>query len=168
MPVLQRGHLRFLPENWPRCVMSALLVRTSNAQAPPTVVTVAGEIDIATVPALRRHLVSLPGCSTIVELSGVQLLSAAGLTELVDLHDRLTRAGVDLVLATATASVRRVLAITGLDDTVLLADTLDDAVHLLTTPIPQRPPPRSLSATRSCGYAAKSSVAARPSGRATR
>jgi anti-sigma B factor antagonist len=111
--------------------MSALLVRTSSAQAPPTVVTVTGEIDIATVPALRRHLLSLPDCSTILDLSGVQLLSAAGLTELVDLRDRLVRADARLALAAAPPVVRRVLAITGLDDTMTLTDTLDDAVHLM-------------------------------------
>jgi anti-sigma B factor antagonist len=134
--------------------MSALLVRTFIPQAAPTLVIVAGDIDIdiATAPALRRHLLSLPACSTILDLSGVQLLSAAGLTELVDLHDRLTHADARLVLAAAPPLVRRVLAITGLDDTMTLADTLDDAIHLMTTPIPQRPRPLSLaSATRSCG-----------------
>jgi anti-anti-sigma factor len=131
--------------------MSALLVRASIAQAPPTLVTVAGEIDIASVPALRRHLLSLPDCSTILELSGVELLSAAGLTELVDLRDRLTRADARLALAAAPRLVRRVLVIAGLADTMMLADTLDDAVQLVTTPIPQRPRPRLFSAARSCG-----------------
>jgi anti-sigma B factor antagonist len=127
--------------------MSALLVRTSSALAPPTVVTIAGEIDIATAPALRCHLLSLPGRSTILELSGVPLLCAAGLTELVDLHDRLTRADARLALAAVPPPVRRVLAITGLDDRMTLTDTLDDAVHLMTIPISQRRP-QSSSATR--------------------
>ena len=133
--------------------MSALLVRASIAKAPPTLVTVAGEIDIASAPALRRHLLSLPDCSTILELSGVELLSAAGLTELVDLRDRLSRADARLALAAAPRLVRRVLVIAGLADTMMLADTLDDAVQLVTTPIPQRPRPRPrlFSAARSCG-----------------
>ena len=132
--------------------MSALLVRTSTAQAPPTLVAVAGEIDIATVTTLRRHLLSLPDCSTILDLSEVSLLSAAGLTALVDLHDRLTRADARLALAAASPSVRRVLTITGLDDTMTLADTLDDAVHLVATPTSRRIRPRSLvSGARSCG-----------------
>ena len=116
--------------------MSALLIRASIAQAPPTLVTVAGDIDTATVAGLRRHLLSLPACSTVLDLSGVQLLSAAGLTELVDLRDRLTRADARLALAAAPRLVRRVLAITGLDDTMMLADTLHDAVQLVATPIP--------------------------------
>jgi len=119
--------------------MSALLIRTAIPQAPPTLVTVAGDIDIASAPSLRRHLLSVPECSTVLDLSGVQLLSAAGLTELVDLRDRLTRADARLALAAAPRLVRRVLTITGLDDTMLLADTVDDAVHLVTAPIPPAP-----------------------------
>ena len=116
--------------------MSALLIRTSIPQAPPTLVTVAGDIDIASAPSLRCHLLSVPESSTVLDLSGVQLLSAAGLTELVDLRDRLTRADARLALAAAPRLVRRVLGITGLDDTMMLADTLHDAVQLVTTPIP--------------------------------
>ena len=123
--------------------MSALLVRTSSAPAPPTVVTVAGEIDIATAPALRSHLLSLPGCSTVLDLSGVPLLCAAGLTELVDLHDRLARVDARLALAAAPPPVRRVLAITGLDNMVTLTATLQDAVHLVAAPIRRRTWPRS-------------------------
>ncbi len=118
--------------------MSALLVRTSSALAPPTVVTVTGEIDIATAPALRRHLLSLPGCGTVLDLSGVPLLCAAGLTELVDLHDRLTRVDARLALAAAPRPVRRVLVITGLDNTMTLTDTLPDAVNLVAAPVPRR------------------------------
>jgi len=137
--------------------MSALLVRTSIAQAPPTLVTVAGVIDTATVAGLRRHLLSVPACSTVLDLSGVELLSAAGLTELIDLRDRLTRADARLAVAAAPRLVRRVLAITGLDDTMVLADTVDDAVHLVTTPIPPRRRPRPFSATRPCGCIAATS-----------
>ena len=130
--------------------MTALLVEISPAQPPPTLVMITGELDIASVPALRRHLLALPECSTILDLSGVELLSAAGVTELVDLRGRLTIADARLVLAAAPRPVRRVLAITGLDQTMVVADTVDDAVHLLTAEIPRRPPPRAVPATRSC------------------
>ncbi len=121
-----------------------MLVRTLPTGVPLTPVAVVGEIDIASVPALRRHLLALPDTSTILELSGVDLLSAAGLTEVVDLRDRL--AGVDASLAVAAARplVRQVLAITGLDDSIMLTDTVDDAVHLMTTGSPHRRRPLSL------------------------
>ena len=135
--------------------MPALLIQTSPTQTPPTLVTIAGEIDIASAPALRRHLLSLPEFDTVLELSWVKLLSGAALTELVDLRDRLAQADARLALAATSPSARRVLAITGLDDTMLLADTLDEAVHLVATAMPQRPRTRPrlslVSPTRSCG-----------------
>lgn len=118
--------------------MQALLVRTSLAQAPPTLIAVTGEIDIATAPALRRHLSAVPDCHTVLELSEVRLLSAAGVTELVVLCDRLTRASARLAIAAAPRHVRRVLTVTGLADIVILADTVDDATHLITAATPQR------------------------------
>ena len=126
--------------------MSALLVRTSTGHAPPTLVTVTGEIDIATAPSLRRHLLPLPDCSTILDLSGVRLLSAAGLTELVDLRERLIRTDACLALAAARPLVQRVLVITGLADTVTVAGTLDEAVYLLccgVDPVVRSTPPPS-------------------------
>jgi anti-sigma B factor antagonist len=131
--------------------VSALLVRTILAHAPPTLVTVAGEIDIATAPALRRHLSAVPDGHIVLELSDVRLLSAAGLTELVDLRDRLSRAAARLAIAAAPRHVRKVLTITRLDDTVLLADTVDDAVRLVTAQTPlHRPALWVASTTWSC------------------
>ncbi len=92
----------------------------------------------------------------------MELLSAAALSELVDLRDRLAQADARLALSAAPPVVRRVLAITGLDDTMLLADTLDDAVHLVTTPTRQRLQRLSLvSATRSCGLRRRHSEGSR-------
>lgn len=112
--------------------MSVLLVQVFPAQASPTLVTVAGEIDSASAPRLRRRLLALPDGGTIVELSGVRLMSAAGLTELVGLRDRLARAGAPLALAGARPPVRRVLTITGIAGTVVVTGTVDEATRLIT------------------------------------
>jgi anti-anti-sigma factor len=104
-------------------------------------VTIAGEIDIASVPALRRHLRAVPTCHTVLELSGVQLLSAAGVTELVDLRERLTRADAALAVAAAPPVVRRVLAITGLATTIIITDTVEDAIDLVAVDRSRRRPP---------------------------
>jgi len=127
--------------------MGTLLVEVLIAQAQPTLVTIAGEVDLATVPVLRRHLHALPERSTVLDLSGVQFLSAAGVTELIDLHARLMRVDAGMALAGASTMVRRVLAITGLDDMVALADTPADAVRLIASPTPGGWSPSS-SATR--------------------
>jgi anti-anti-sigma factor len=130
--------------------MNALLVDVLIAQTRPTLVTIAGEIDIATAPVLRDHLHALPARSTVLELSGVRLLCAAGVTELVDLHARLTRADALMALAGASTGVRRVLTITGLDAVMALTDTPTEAVRLMGSPTPGRRPPSS-SAARAHG-----------------
>jgi anti-anti-sigma regulatory factor len=63
-----------------------------------TLVTIAGEVDIATCPELRGHLETLPYRSTVVQMSEVELLFAAGLTVLLDLRGRFARAGARVVL----------------------------------------------------------------------
>lgn len=128
--------------------MRALLVEVLVAQARPTLVTIAGEIDLVTAPALRRHLLALPERSTVLELSGVRLLSAAGLAELVDLNARLTRAGALIALTGASRTVRRMLAITGLDRVVALTETSAEAVRLMAGPTPE---PRSPSSAATGG-----------------
>ena len=131
--------------------MSALLVHIAAVQTPPMLVKLAGEIDIRTVASLRRHLRTLPNDSTIVEMAGVRLLSAAGVAELVDLRDRLARVDKHLALAAARPLVRRILAITGIADTVLLADTVAAATGLIsTTGRPRAPERRPASSIRSC------------------
>ena len=131
--------------------MSALLVHIAAVQTPPMLVKLAGEIDIRTVASLRRHLRTLPNDSTIVEMAGVRLLSAAGVAELVDLRDRLARVDKHLALAAARPLVRRILAITGIADTVLLADTVAAATGLIsTTGRPRAPEWRPASSIRSC------------------
>ena len=118
--------------------MNAPLVDVLIARTQPTLVTIAGEIDLATAPVLRHHLHALPARSTVLELSGVRLLCAAGVTELVDLHARLARADALMALAGASTGVRRVLTITGLDAIMALTDTPADAVRLLAGPMPGR------------------------------
>jgi anti-sigma B factor antagonist len=129
--------------------VSALLVHVTAAQTPPTLVELAGEIDVGSVPTLRRHLRALPSDSTIVEMAGVRLLSAAGVAELVDLRDRLARVDKCLALAAARPLVRRILAVTGIGDTVLLADTVGAATDLISATGRQRAGRRPASPVRS-------------------
>ena len=88
-------------------------------------VRVAGEIDVATAPALRRgaHRASPPsGAGEIeVELDGVSFLDSSGLGVLLGAHKRLVEAGGQGVrISGARDTVRRVLEITGLDTTFAL------------------------------------------------
>ena len=75
-------------------------------------VTLSGEIDIYTVQTACRALDSIDGAATI-DLAGVELLSAAGLSELARVARRVGCLQVTLVGARPT--VRRVLEIARFD-----------------------------------------------------
>src|SRR5690349_16533154 len=107
--------------------VSALIVHVRACPAP-TLVTVAGAIDLATAPQLRERLLPLPDDDLILDTSQVRLLAAAGLHALQELQERRTRAGAQLVLAAPSDPVRRVLCVTGLDKTLPVAACVEDAV----------------------------------------
>ena len=107
--------------------MSALIVRVRTAPVP-TLVAVAGEIDLLTALQFRDELGALPDGDVVLDLSGVRLLAAAGLSVLLDLQDRQARLGAQVVLAAARPLVRRVLCMTGLDRNLPMIATIDEAV----------------------------------------
>ncbi|MFG1951823.1 STAS domain-containing protein [Micromonospora sp. NPDC048830] len=74
-----------------------------------------GEIDIATVGALRSALWAAPSRPLLrLDLSGVRLLSTAGVRALVAAHRRIRARGGVLVLVDPAPTVARVLRVTGL------------------------------------------------------
>jgi anti-anti-sigma factor len=83
-----------------------------------TIAELTGELDIASVPALRDQLLSLlrPGSSRLViDLSRVSFCDASGLAVLVNTGRRARLLGGFLRLAAVSPQVGRVLNITGLD-----------------------------------------------------
>ncbi|MEH1101111.1 STAS domain-containing protein [Micromonospora sp. CPCC 205561] len=82
-----------------------------------------GEIDIATVPAFRSALWAAPVRPVLrLDLSGVRLLSAAGLRTLVAAHLRVRARGGELVLLHPDPVVGRVLRATGLHRVIPIVD----------------------------------------------
>ncbi|MFJ8578045.1 STAS domain-containing protein [Micromonospora sp. NPDC093277] len=74
-----------------------------------------GEIDIATVGAFRAALWAAPARPMLrLDLSGVRVLSAAGVRALVAAHLRIRARGGELVLVDPDPVVTRVLRATGL------------------------------------------------------
>nr|WP_083802160.1 STAS domain-containing protein [Micromonospora sp. ATCC 39149]QLJ96455.1 STAS domain-containing protein [Micromonospora carbonacea] len=74
-----------------------------------------GEVDIATVSVLRAALWAAPARPLLrLDVSGVRLLSAAGVRALVAAHRRVRARGGELVLVDPTPTVARVLHVTGL------------------------------------------------------
>ncbi|MEU4555640.1 STAS domain-containing protein [Micromonospora violae] len=76
---------------------------------------VAGEVDIATVAALRSALWSAPARPVLqLDVAGLRLLSAAGVRALLAAHLRVRARGGELVLVDPSPVVARVLRVSGL------------------------------------------------------
>lgn len=113
--------------------MSALIVQVRTAPTV-TLVTVAGEIDLLTAPQLRDQVRTLPDGDVVLNVSGVRLLAAAALSVLLELQDRRARAGAQVVLAGTPPSIHRVLVVIGLDQTLPMITTVEEAFAFVTDP----------------------------------
>ena len=95
-----------------------LIVRHLDAGGTP-VVSVAGEVDLATVPRLRDALVLAaidhPGERVAMDLDGVTMLDSTGLGVLVGALRRITAAGGDLVIVCSAPRLLDLLAQCRLD-----------------------------------------------------
>jgi anti-anti-sigma factor len=90
-------------------------------------VRAAGEVDIATVAAFRAALWSAPVRPVVrLDLSGVRVLSAAGVRTVVAAHRRVRAQGGELVLVDPDPVVSRVLRVTGLHRVIPVVDSLVD------------------------------------------
>ncbi len=96
-----------------------------------TVVTVEGEVDMATAPTLRERLHALvaDGRRTIiVDLEKVDFLDSTGLGVLIGAMRRLRSADGDLIVVVTQPRIRKVFEITGLDRAFRMHDSVDDAL----------------------------------------
>jgi anti-sigma B factor antagonist len=94
------------------------------------VVTVAGEIDVATVATLREPLNALAesGRLVIADLNQVGFMDASGLGVIVGASRRAAAHGASLHVVCGRRT-RQLFHVTGLDRQVPLARTLDEALQ---------------------------------------
>jgi anti-sigma B factor antagonist len=97
------------------------------------VVTVAGEIDIATVAQLRERLAALAvsGVPLVADLDQVSFIDATGLGALVGAAREAAEHGTSLHLVCAQPQTRRLFRITGLDRQIPLAHDLAEVLRAL-------------------------------------
>jgi anti-sigma B factor antagonist len=99
----------------------------------------AGELDIATAPALREQLLSLlrPGSSRlIIDLSKVTYCDSSGLAVLVGTGRRARLLGGSLHLAAASSQTRQILQLTGLGRYLPVFPTVSAAAAIPPAPRP--------------------------------
>jgi anti-sigma B factor antagonist len=95
------------------------------------IVTLAGDLDIASAPAARERLLSLlrPGaCRLVIDMSAVRYTDASGLAVLVNTKRRAILLGGELRLAALQPEVARVLTATGLSRHLAAYPTVGAAV----------------------------------------
>ena len=96
------------------------------------VVTVRGEVDLATSPRLRDTLVDLTDAddpNVVVDLDDVGFIDSTGIGVLVGGVKRARSHGGDLSLVCTQRRILKVLEITGLLQVFTVHRSLDDALH---------------------------------------
>lgn len=96
-----------------------------------TVVSLYGELDVATSPELREQLIRVVGdgrARIVLDLEGVDFLDSTGLGTVVAALKRARTHGGDLRLVCTRGRITRLFELTGLDKAVPLLPTLDAAV----------------------------------------
>jgi anti-anti-sigma factor len=96
------------------------------------VLTVVGDLDLATAPELTRlglELVEAGATSVVVDAQKLAFCDSSGLSALVQIANRLDDSR--LAIAAPTPIVRRVLEMSGLVDAFVVTDSLPDALAAL-------------------------------------
>jgi len=96
-------------------------------------ITVAGEVDYASVAGLRVRLFRLAATDRplVADLDRVSFIDAAGLGALAVAASRAAAHGASLRVVCAQPRIRRLFRVTGLDQAVSLVGTLDEALCTL-------------------------------------
>jgi anti-anti-sigma factor len=116
-------------------VDAALSVRFEGGEEGPLRAVLAGEIDFASSSSMQARITSAlerHGVRTLIlDLSEVDFMDSSGLRAIVQIQRELSESDGGMVLFDPTAQVRRILALTGLDQHLRVADTADQAERLL-------------------------------------
>jgi len=106
--------------------MDGQLLQVATKRNGATIVVRAeGEVDMNTVPLFGQALADAcaeagPPMAVVADLSDVTFLSSAGLTALLEAHNRCLDNGTPLRVKITHHSVRRALEITGMDQILTL------------------------------------------------
>jgi anti-sigma B factor antagonist len=88
------------------------------------VLTVAGELEMATVPRFAQLAEDVPpGSRVVVDMGDLEFVDSAGLHVLLDLHRRSKQEGWELALARPPTAVMRLLRLLKLENRFAIRDT---------------------------------------------
>ena len=98
------------------------------------VVTPTGEVNLQTLPEMRRLLLDhlARGCNLVVDLGDVSYIDSSGIASLVEGHQMARKGGKRFVLAHLGPAALRVLQPARLDKVFTILSTVDEGVAELT------------------------------------
>jgi anti-sigma B factor antagonist len=94
-----------------------------------SVITVSGELDLASSAALEEELVRLAESDSeqvILDLRGLEFMDSTGLSTVVKAHQRAQEAGQRFGLVRGPQQVQRLLSLTGVAERLPFADTPEE------------------------------------------
>lgn len=95
-----------------------------------TVMSLAGELDSSTVPALKSALEEACASRIVVDLSSLDFMDSSGISALVEAHHRSRVGGAAVVVVVRPESVPwRVIELTNLAQLVPIAESLSKALR---------------------------------------
>lgn len=106
---------------------------TLNGGSSTRVVRAYGEIDLATAPRLRDRLTEIlhrHGPHVILDLSGITFCDSSGLAAMLGTARRAELLGGELVLASPSPHLRKILELTGLDTIIRTFPTVPTALDM--------------------------------------
>ena len=106
------------------------LVLSTSQVGDLAVVTVSGEVDLDTASQLGDHALEAVrdvAPHVVLDLTGVSFMDSTGLKVLLSIQRRAELAGGSFTVVGPSRSVRKILALTGLDQTFAIYETVDEA-----------------------------------------
>jgi anti-anti-sigma factor len=91
------------------------------------VLTLFGELDVASAPAFEEELARVADSDlVVVDLKQLEFIDSTGLGALVKAHLRAQEHGREFALVKGGGQVERLLGLTGLSDQLLVADSSEE------------------------------------------
>jgi anti-sigma B factor antagonist len=106
-------------------------VSVDRTQPAIPIVSVTGEVDMATAPELLHELQTLAAgrpLTIVVDLTAVGFLDASGISALAQTHKQLQIGSGQLIVVTSTAIILQLFETTGIDQAIRVSPTLADAL----------------------------------------
>jgi anti-sigma B factor antagonist len=98
-----------------------------------TVVELAGDIDSNTAPQAQERILPLlqPAVKILLDMSGVEYMSSAGLRMLLSMYRQVSRQNGGIVLVGLAEGIKDTMSVTGFLNFFTIRDTVDDGLKAL-------------------------------------